>query len=109
MNYVIKFQAPFERLRACSNNPDISLRKAIILQAIIDASNVSPSTEAKKCEREAKAWLFSNSDYFQRICYEANLESDFVIKIAKEIIKLNRSKSLGNKRHVTKDYSDRFK
>lgn len=92
MNYVIKFQAPFERLKTFSDNPDILLRRAIILQAIIDASNISAASEAKKYEHEARIWIFSNSNYFHRICYEARLEPDFVIKIAKEVIKLNKKK-----------------
>ncbi|KJV57175.1 hypothetical protein OCHUTO_0191 [Orientia chuto str. Dubai] len=92
MNYVIKFQAPFERLKTFSDDPDILLRRAIILQAIIDASNISLASEAKKYELEAKAWIFGNSDYFQKICYEALLEPDFIVKIAKEVIKLNKQK-----------------
>ena len=38
---VIKFQSPFERLKLYTTSPDVTLRKAIITQAIIDATNMT--------------------------------------------------------------------
>ncbi len=94
MTNVIKFQAPFERLKSYNSSPDVSLRRAIITQAIIDASNNSNTNkEAKKIELEAKSWLFGNSAYFAEICIEAGLEKGYVVKIAKEIIKIHDSKN----------------
>ena len=92
MYNVMKFQAPFERLKEYSPSPEIILYKAIITQAIIDATNISEDPRAKTIEQDAKKWIFSNSDYFQKICYTAGIEPSFVIKINKEAIKLNHKK-----------------
>lgn len=93
MSNVIKFQAPFERLKLYDSSPDIVLRKAIITQAIIDATNISDFREAKKIEIEAKLWIFGGDEYFKKICLEAGIEPSYVIKITKEIIKLHRMQS----------------
>lgn len=90
---VIKFQAPFERLKLAKSSPDTMLLKAIILQAIIDASNISTNGKLKRYEIEAKSWIFGRSEYFVQICEEAGMEADFVIRIAKEVIKLQKSKA----------------
>ncbi len=92
MSYVIKFQAPFERLKNFSDSPDLALRRAIILQAIIDSSSTSELPCIRNHEREARAWIFGNSNYFQRICYEAGFEPSFIIKITRETIKINKKK-----------------
>ncbi|MGI4775710.1 MAG: hypothetical protein ACRYE9_02085 [Janthinobacterium lividum] len=92
MSNVIKFQAPFERLKLFDTSPDVSLRKAIITQAIIDASNVSEDRVAKKRELEAKTWIFGNNEYFKSICIDADIEASLVVKITKQIIKLHRNK-----------------
>ncbi|WP_316354121.1 hypothetical protein [Candidatus Trichorickettsia mobilis] len=99
MSNVIKSQAPFERLKSYEASPDISLRKAIITQAIIDATNTSNLREAKKLEMEAKAWIFGGSEYFQELCIEAGIEPSFVIKLAKKIIKLHKSQTKSPKNH----------
>lgn len=83
---VIKLQAPFERLKQNTNNPEIALRKAIILQAIIDSTNLSTEKSAKKIAESAKEWLFGDSEYFYKICQEAELEPSNVKKIALETI-----------------------
>lgn len=92
MYHVMKFQAPFERLKEYSPSPEIILYKAIITQAIIDATNISDGPRAKIIEQDAKKWIFSNSEYFQKICHIAGIEPSFVIKITKEAIKLNHKK-----------------
>lgn len=89
---VIKFQAPFERLKEYDYSPEVRLYKAILTQTIIDASNITEVKTAKKLEIEAKIWIFGNSQYFQEVCYMGEIEPDFVIKIAKEAIKLNLAK-----------------
>ena len=73
MYHVMKFQAPFERLKEYNSSPEIILYKAIITQAIIDATNISDAPRAKTLETDAKKWIFSNSDYFQKICYIAGI------------------------------------
>ncbi len=50
MYHVMKFQAPFERLKEYSPSPEIILYKAIITQAIIDATNISDEHRAKILE-----------------------------------------------------------
>jgi hypothetical protein len=92
MTSVIKLQAPFERLKIYNNNADIALRKAIILQAIIDASNAGNNAAAKKIELEAKEWIFGNSDYFKTMCYEANLHPEYVIKLTNDMIEIQKIK-----------------
>ncbi|GAB4169825.1 MAG: hypothetical protein Tsb006_7720 [Rickettsiaceae bacterium] len=86
---VIKFQAPFEKMKEYDFTPEIRLNKAIILQAIIDASNVSDSKLARKVELEAKQWLFGNSADFLDVCHRANSNPSHVIRTAKKIIRLN--------------------
>lgn len=94
---VIKFQAPFERLKEYDLLPEVRLYKAITTQAIIDLSNISERKEAKKHEIDAKMWVFGNSDHFKEVCHDAEIESWFVISIAKEAIKLNAKKSFCTK------------
>jgi hypothetical protein len=86
---VVKFQAPFERMKDYNLNPEVRLYKSIIIQAIIDASNISEDSCAKKIELDAKAWLFGESKDFQEACFRADFEPCYVIKIAKKIIRLN--------------------
>lgn len=94
MTHVIKFQAPFERLKFLGYSPEKMLRRAIVLQAIIDASSNSDNNkELIKDAIEAKAWIFGRSDYFEKICYEAGLEPDFVVKVAREAIAIQKSKT----------------
>lgn len=86
---VIKLQAPFERLIASCGCPEISLQRAIILQAIIDASNSSKNKYAVKIENSAKKWLNRDNISFQNTCQEAGLAPEFVLKAAEKVI--NRS------------------
>ena len=92
MYSVLKFQAPFERLKEYSSSPEVVLHKAIITQAIIDATNISDLPKAKFLGQEAKKWIFSNGEYFQKICNIAEIEPGFVIKITKEAINLHSKK-----------------
>ena len=86
---VVKFQAPFERMKDYNLNPEVRLYKSIIIQAIIDASNISEDSYAKKIELDAKAWLFGESKDFQEICFRAGLEPCYVIKIAKKMQRIS--------------------
>ena len=110
MTNVMKFQAPFERLKLYNASPDIVLRKAIIMQAVIDATNISDSKEAKKLEIEAKAWIFGNDETFKTICIEAGIEASFIAKITKEIIKIHKNQSASrnntNKNEVKEKMQD---
>lgn len=88
MNSTVKLRTPFDRLRSYDITPEIALRKGIIMQAILDACNSARDSKAKRIRIEAKAWLFGNSDDFRRTCLEADLEPKFVVRIAKEEIKI---------------------
>ena len=81
---VVKFQAPFERMKDYNLNPEVRLYKTIIIQAIIDASNISEDSYAKKIELDAKAWLFGESKDFQEICFRADLEPCYVINVVRQ-------------------------
>ncbi|WP_341763813.1 hypothetical protein [Candidatus Tisiphia endosymbiont of Beris chalybata] len=67
--------------------------KAIITQAIIDATNISELPVAKKLEQEAKAWIFGGGESFKSTCLEGGIEPTFVVKVTKEIIKLHKRQS----------------
>lgn len=96
-SFVIKLQSPFERLKLINDNPEISLRKAIILQAIIDASSCSEKQQDKRIAQEARDWLFGDSEYFQQLCNEAELAPNYVANIATQMIKLQEKKINKNK------------
>ena len=89
---VIKFQAPFERLKEYDLSPEVRLHKAIITQAIIDVSNISNTVASKKIELEAKNWLFGDSFHFKDICNKAELAPEKVIKMARDAIEMNSNK-----------------
>ncbi|MBP7189689.1 MAG: hypothetical protein KA998_00370 [Rickettsiaceae bacterium] len=93
MSNVNKLQAPFERLKRYGISPDVSLRKAIIMQAIFDACSQSKDRKAKKAKAEAQSWLLSNSDYFRQICFEADLDPRMVMVIAREEIIASRKRA----------------
>jgi hypothetical protein len=86
MKASIMFHKPFENLKLYNDNPDVALRRAIIMQIIIDACTTGKHSKNRIIEREAREWLFNNSDDFQQICDEADLEPDFVRAIARKII-----------------------
>ncbi|HJK87142.1 MAG TPA: hypothetical protein QKA08_05215 [Candidatus Megaira endosymbiont of Nemacystus decipiens] len=86
---VIKFQAPFEKIRNLSCNQEVKLYKSIIVQSIIDASNISESRQSKKLEKHAKNWIFNDSHWFTEVCNRADLEVSFVRKICKRVMSLN--------------------
>ena len=90
---VMRFQTPFERLKSFTSSPDVSLRRAIITQAIIDATNVSECRKAKKIEQEAKLWIFGGDECFKTICMEGDIEPSFVKKVTKDLIKIHNRKS----------------
>ena len=105
MSNVIKFQSPFERLKLFHSSSDVALRKAIITQAIIDASNISDNKYAVKLEKEAKNWIFGCGEYFKNICAEACIEPQLVIKITKQILQLHKDKFKAKKERRKKSDS----
>jgi hypothetical protein len=91
---VIKPQAPFERLKVANDSAEIALCRAVILQAIVDASNTSNNSASKQFATEALDWLFVNNENFHEVCTSAGLEVDFVRIVASRMIKLHKSKKL---------------
>jgi hypothetical protein len=89
---VIKFQAPFEKLKEYDLCPEVRLYKAVITQAIIDVSNNSDTLASKKMELETKNWFFGDSDDFREVCNKADLTPEEVVMMAKIAIGLNNSK-----------------
>jgi hypothetical protein len=89
---VIKFQSPFERLKSYQDSPDVALRRAVIMQAIIDATDDGLSSVSKNTSSNARKWLFSQNQDFENICLEAGLEPSYVVKIAETLIDINRAK-----------------
>jgi hypothetical protein len=89
---VIKPQAPFERLKMANDSPEVALARAIILQAIVDASNTASSSHAQQCAGEALEWIFEENDHFKEICVSADLEADFVRSIALKMIELHKNR-----------------
>ena len=99
--YVIKLQAPFERLKGYSDCPEVNLRRAIILQAIIDATNTSRNRAARQSADEAAEWLFSGGEHFTKTCLEAELEPQNVMRVAREMIDLQYAKYRTARRNTT--------
>ncbi|MGX6960190.1 MAG: hypothetical protein ACIPMY_02890 [Rickettsia endosymbiont of Pentastiridius leporinus] len=91
-SYVIKPAAPFERLKSFNSLPDIALRRAIIMQAVIDSTNTSLKKEAKKAEYNSKNWIFEDNENFTSTCLEAGVEPSLVKEITKDLIKLQHNK-----------------
>ncbi|NRB10797.1 MAG: hypothetical protein HRU35_04190 [Rickettsiaceae bacterium] len=90
---VLKFYSPFEKLK--ENSPKESwLFRAIILQAIIDISTISSDREFLKIQRKARSWFFDKSNYFKFVCFNADLHPDYVIKLARHAVRINRENKL---------------
>lgn len=89
---VIKLTAPFERLKSYNSLPDVALRRAIIMQAIIDSTNISAKKEAKKAEYADKKWIFVDNEDFITTCLEAGMEPYLVRKVTKSLINLQQNK-----------------
>lgn len=94
---VIKLQCPFERIKKYEPIGEKSLYRAVILQMIIDASNLSEERRAKRLENEAKNWLFGENAEFIEICKRAELMPRHVRKLAQNLIELHHAQNL-NKR-----------
>lgn len=90
MSFVIKLQAPFERLKLANERPEIALCRAIILQAIVDASSAEQAEG--DCMKDANNWLFTDSQHLDEICMGAELEVGFVRDVAEKMIAFNRRK-----------------
>jgi hypothetical protein len=88
---VIKFTTPFEKLKEYSFSAEVRLYKAIIVQAITDASNTNHNPKSRKYELEAKRWIFGDSDDLHDICLNAQLNVKYMQKIARKTIFYNKT------------------
>ena len=111
---VIKLQCPFERIKKYNSKGEVSLYKAVIMQMIIDASNISSDTKAVKQEKQAKEWLFTSNEDFHFICNKAAMEPKTVINFARKLIdfhynnEFKKSKATTRKSQKTKIYNKIF-
>lgn len=67
--------------------PEVSLWRAVIMQALQDAGSKDKKREMRMIRARAIAWLHSDSDDFREVCMYAEFELDYVKKKAKEAIK----------------------
>ena len=84
---------PFERIKKYNTTPEAALYKAVIMQMIIDASNVSRDPKACRNEKRAKAWLFTRNDDFCSVCTMAEIDPEVVVTFAKELIAMHSEKA----------------
>lgn len=84
---MLNSRAPFERLRAANFNPDVALSRAIILQAVIDASTQDRSRIACRNKDKALEWIFTDNTHFNQICNDAYFTPSYIRKITAEFIK----------------------
>ena len=81
-----QLQTPFEKIILSSSSPFIALRKAIIVQAIVDAINdCGLNTKRKKRKYEALRWIFGENKTFINTCIEGSLEPNFVFSYKQTI------------------------
>ncbi len=84
MSNVIKLNAPFERIRFANIKPEGKLRKAIILQAMVDATSISTNPSDRKISDDAIEWIFGKSENFIIMCEEAGVEPDYIARRTQE-------------------------
>lgn len=86
---VLKLQCPFERIKKYDRNPISSLYKAVIMQMIIDASNISTNKKEAKLANRAKAWLFEDNEDFFVACSVACITPETARRTARELIEIH--------------------
>ena len=63
--------------------------RAVIVQALMDASSNSAKKENLQAKEEALVWLRGNSVDFASVCYFAGFEPEFVKQMAKQALQRN--------------------
>jgi hypothetical protein len=63
--------------------------RAVIVQALMDASSNSAKKENLQAKQEALVWLRGNSADFATVCYYAGFEPDFVKMMARKALERN--------------------
>ncbi|MGV2432288.1 MAG UNVERIFIED_CONTAM: hypothetical protein LVQ98_02675 [Rickettsiaceae bacterium] len=90
---VLKIQSPFENIKKYGEDPISNLYRAVIMQMIIDASNISKNKELMKLQKIAHEWLFEDNEDFDLVCIHAKLSKDRVRKSARQLIEGHREKN----------------
>lgn len=86
---MFKAEKPIETLLKLEKNPEFRVYYAIILQAVLDASNLSFDNIRHEEILEAREWLFNKSSNFEHDCQIINLNPDYVRGLVKEILLYN--------------------
>lgn len=79
--------------------PEIALWRAVILQAVLDASTRSKKPEMKRIKAKAIEWIDSSNPDFLQVCEFANYSHEYVLKKAKHAI-LNDQEWKRNSRNL---------
>ena len=90
---LLKLQSPFEKIKQYSSNPVVNLYRAVIMQMIIDASNISKDRGLVKNALAANEFLFGKGEEFSNICDNAELSKSEVVKAARGLIAFHKRKS----------------
>ena len=67
--------------------PEVSLCRAIILQAIVDRMSNSKRTEERVAKNDATNWFDLKNNDFNLICELSGWSSDWVLKMTEDAIK----------------------
>jgi hypothetical protein len=58
--------------------PEVRLWRAVVTLAVEDVLNISQSRNEAVIKANAHDWFVNNSDDFQKVCYHAKLDPEFV-------------------------------
>ncbi|MBS0236261.1 MAG: hypothetical protein JSS50_02855 [Proteobacteria bacterium] len=68
-----------------------ALWRAVIMQALLDATRVSKKTEEKMHKKQAIKWLRANSINFLLICDRAELDPAYVRRCSRKVLTRGRT------------------
>ena len=63
-----------------------SMWRAVVVQALMDASSMSKKAEMQQYKREALVWLRGNSEDFFTVCYYAGLDPECTREMIKDAL-----------------------
>lgn len=72
------------------------LWRAVITQALMDASSNSRKSESRRTREDALKWLLSNSSDFEAVCDNAGFDPGYIRRRAKEALARDCSWRLPN-------------
>lgn len=65
---------------------EVSLWRAVVMQALIDCHTMSKRTEDQRARRDGFSWFCKKNPDFIKVCEHANMEPDYVLRRAKDAI-----------------------